>query len=326
MKKKEKDMQESPQDRSAKKRKGASIAETAALYREENEVLSASGGEKTSVSPVEELFRNAPRYTGKDPSFGKSAAEDFVSGRLAGERKEEETASSSRKAKEVPSKSPHAGHRQRLRARYLKAAGDEGMTDYDVLELLLTYCIPRRDVKEPARALLEKFGTLGNVMDAEMEELCTISGISENSALLFPVMRDLCSRYLKEKMLDQDVLDSPDKVRSYAKMKLGGCKEEVMLIVYLNTRNCVTGTRVVSRGTINSAVVYPRNIAEDALKARAAGVILVHNHPSGCVRPSVEDMEFTDSVKHALASLDIRLLDHIIVSRSGIYSFFRKIG
>ena len=330
MKKKDENTGACPPDRSEKKRKRNTVAESAALYREENEGLFASSGipreEKKAVSPVEELFRNAPRYTGKkDHSFGKTAAENFVSGRLAGERKEEETASSSRKAKEVSSKSPHAGHRQRLRARYLKA-GDEGMTDYDVLELLLTYSIPQRDVKPLARALLEKFGTLGGVMDAELQEICTINGISENSALLFPVIRDLCTRYLKGKMPEQDVLDSPEGVRNYARMKLAGCREEVMMVIYLNTRNCVTGTRVISRGTINSAVVYPRNIAADALKVRAAGVILVHNHPSGYVRPSVEDMEFTEAVKNALSSLDIQLLDHLIVSRSGIYSFFRKIG
>lgn len=318
-------------DRSGKKRKGNTVAESAALYREENEGLFSSSGipqeEKTAVSPVEELFRNAPRYTGKkDPSFGKKAAENFVSGRLTGGNVPEEKLSPRRQESCLsPAGGAHAGHRQRLRARYLKA-GDEGMTDYDVLELLLTYSIPRRDVKPVARALLEKFGTLGRVMDAEMEEVCTIGGISENSALLFPVMRDLCSRYLKEKMTGQDALDSPDAVRDYARMKLGGCGEEVMMIVYLNAHNGVIGSRIISRGTVNCAVVYPRNIAAEALKHRAAGVVLIHNHPSGCVRPSVEDMEFTRAVQRSLASLEIRLLDHLIVSRSDVYSFYRTLG
>ncbi|MBR2364436.1 MAG: DNA repair protein RadC [Lentisphaeria bacterium] len=271
---------------------------------------------KTKVSP-NLLFKNSSerKYTGADPAFGKQTAERFAAGKLiCGEEKKEN------KSEKKPL---HAGHRQRLRERYLQA-GSDGMADYDVLELLLTYCIPQRDVKPPARALLEKFRTLGGVFDADMEEVCTVSGISENSALLFRVLRDLSTRYLKEKMLETDVMDSPHAVQNYARMKLGGYREEVMMIIYLNTRNHVIDSRIVSRGTVNSAVVYPRNIAEEALLRKAAGVILVHNHPSGYVQPSEEDREFTMSVKRSLALLDIHLLDHLIISRNASYSFLQN--
>ena len=212
------------------------------------------------------------------------------------------------------------GHRERLRTRYLKAGGD-GFPDYDMMELLLTYCIQRRDVKPIARELLKRFKDIGGVMDAELHELCEVEGMGEKSALLLKLLRNLCVRYLESKMKNTDVISSPDQLENYARMKLAEFPDEVMMLICLNSKNHVIGSEIVSRGTIDYAVIYPRNVAADALRKKAAGVIIIHNHPSGVTTPSKADRKVTEDVRLALKSLEIRLLDHMIVSRTNAFSF-----
>ena len=212
------------------------------------------------------------------------------------------------------------GHRGRLRSRYLKAGGD-GFTDYDIIELVLTYAIPRRDVKPIARELLRRFKDVAGIMDADPKEISEVPGMGGTSALLFQLMRDLCVRYLETKMRDIDVISSPEKLVDYARMKLAGYSDEMIMIICLNTKNHVIDAEIVSRGTIDAAVIYPRTIAADALRKKAAGVIIVHNHPSGVTQPSMADREFTRAVSEALKLLDIHLLDHLIVSRTDAFSF-----
>lgn len=216
--------------------------------------------------------------------------------------------------------STNDGHRERLRTRYLKAGGD-GFPDYDTVELLLTYCIQRRDVKPIAREMLKRFKDIGGIMDAELQELCEIDGMGEKSALLFKLLRDLCVRYLECKMKNTDVISSPDQLQNYARMKLAEFQDEVMMLIFLNSKNHVIGSEIVSRGTIDYAVIYPRSVAVDALRKKAAGVIIIHNHPSGVTHPSRADKKFTEDVRFALRSLEIRLLDHLIVSRTDAFSF-----
>jgi len=212
------------------------------------------------------------------------------------------------------------GHRERLRARYLKAGGD-GFPEYDMVELLLTYCIQRRDVKPIARALLNRFKDIGGIMDAELHELCEVEGMGENSALLLKLMRDLCVRYLDCRMKNTDVISSPDQLQNYARMKLAQYPDEMMMLICLNSKNHVIGSEILSRGTLDYAVIYPRNVAVNALRKKAAGVIIIHNHPSGVTLPSKADKKFTEDVRAALKSLEIRLLDHMIVSRTDAFSF-----
>ena len=212
------------------------------------------------------------------------------------------------------------GHRGRLRSRYLKAGGD-GFTDYDIIELVLTYAIPRRDVKPIARELLRRFKDVAGIMDADPKEISEVSGMGNNSALLFQLMRDICVRYLETKVRDIDVISSPEKLVDYARMKLSCYTDEVIMVICLNTKNHVIDAEIVSRGTIDAAVIYPRTIALDALRRKAASVIIVHNHPSGVTQPSAADREFTRALAEALKVLDIHLLDHLIVSRTDAFSF-----
>lgn len=215
------------------------------------------------------------------------------------------------------------GHRDRLRTRYLKA-GSEGMSDCDLLELLLTFPILRRDVKIHARRLLDRYKNISGILDADMGEICKVSGLTEKSAFLFRIVRDLCERYLHEKVIDKDVISSPDILADYARLKLGSCREEVLMTVYLDVKNHVITTDILAKGTVDSAIIYPRTIAAEALRQKASGVILVHNHPSGDVMPSQEDINFTNQIRQSLAALEIRLLDHLIIGRDAIFSFHEK--
>lgn len=212
------------------------------------------------------------------------------------------------------------GHRERLRKRYMQA-GEDGFTDYDLLELLLTYAITRRDVKAPARELLTQFRDLASIMEADLTQLCQVPGLGERSALLLVLIREFCTRYLASKTKNTDLLDSMDALKNYARMKMAPCRNEEMMLVCLDAKNHVITNRIISRGTVDSTVVYPRDIAAEALRCQAAGIILIHNHPSGVTEPSRSDRVFTKQIRDALRPLDIRLLDHLIVSRSDVYSF-----
>lgn len=212
------------------------------------------------------------------------------------------------------------GHRERLRERYLRA-GSDGFTDSDLLELLLTYAVVRRDVKAPARELLHRFKDMARILDASPEELSQIPGIGKRSALLFSLLREICTRYLETKTQDLDVLDSMEAIKNFARMKLASFHEEVMMLVCLDVKNHVLSSRIITRGTVDSAIVYPRNIAAEALRYEASNVIIIHNHPSGITDPSRSDRLFTKQIRDALRPLDIRLLDHLIVSRTDVYSF-----
>ncbi|MFY9554129.1 MAG: DNA repair protein RadC [Blastocatellia bacterium] len=211
-------------------------------------------------------------------------------------------------------------HRKRLRERFLKA-GAEALHDYELLELLLTYAIPRVNVKPAAKALMKRFGTLNGVLDAGQPELEKVAGVGATSAILIRLIKELFAAYLEERMEGKDVLSSPGAVVDFARMKLAGLPHEAFMVIYLNVKNRVIEHEVLHEGTVDRAVVYPRRIIEGALTHKAAGLILSHNHPSGDPEPSQEDKRLTRSVIEAARTIEIRVLDHIIVGKNGYFSF-----
>lgn len=216
---------------------------------------------------------------------------------------------------------PHyVEHRQRLRERFLMA-GASGLQEYELLELLLTYAVPRLDVKPVAKELLRRFGGLAGVLDASQKELESAYGFGPASAILVRLVKNLCAAYLEQQMKTADVLSTPEAVTRFAKMKLAGLKHEAFMVVYVNVKNMVIGHEIVNEGTVDHAVVYPRRIIESALATHAAGLILVHNHPSGDPEPSPEDRKLTRNIVDAARTMDIRVLDHVVVGRAGHYSF-----
>lgn len=218
---------------------------------------------------------------------------------------------------------PNRGHRERLREKF-RRAGNSGLHDYEMLELLLTFVIPKRDLKPLARILMERFGGLSGVLDASYAALEQVRGLKGRSSSLIKLVKALTEEYLNEKMLERDALSSPQAVINFSRGKLAGQPNEAFLCIYLNTKNEVINHNIVNQGTVDRAAVYPRRIIKEAMEHNAAGLILVHNHPSGHCQPSPEDRALTDSIISVAKTMDIRVLDHIIVGRLGHFSFAER--
>jgi DNA repair protein RadC len=224
----------------------------------------------------------------------------------------------------VSDESPHYfGHRQRLRERFSNY-GAESFHDYELLELLLTYAIPRKDVKEEAKALISRFNSISGILGASVNELCEVEGISANSAILIGLCRELAVKSLEEKLFNKDVISSPQSVYDFSKVKLSHLENEVFMVIYLNTKNHVQGYEIIDEGTVDTAIVYPRKIVKSVIGKKASSVILVHNHPSGVCEPSNDDIRLTSAVKDSLKPVDVKVLDHIITGKSGYFSFREK--
>lgn len=222
------------------------------------------------------------------------------------------------------SDTPHyINHRKRLRERFRKTGAD-GMHDYELLELLLTFSIPRRDVKPVAKKLISEFGGLSGVLDADQKKLEGLSGVGSMSAALIRLVKELYNTYLAENMKRGDVLSSPDTVLKFVRVRLSGMTNEAFMVIYMNVKNEVIDYSILHEGTIDNVAVYPRRIIESALSRNASGIILVHNHPSGNPAPSREDKVLTRDIADAAITLDIRVLDHIIVGKDGYFSFMEN--
>ncbi|MCX7823210.1 MAG: DNA repair protein RadC [Syntrophobacterales bacterium] len=211
------------------------------------------------------------------------------------------------------------GHRKRLRERFVKS-GLEAFHDYEVLELLLTYAIPRRDVKPVAKRLLAHFKSLASVFDAPRESLEKIEGVGLQAAILISLIPQLFERYTFDRQKYKKVLSSARETWEYMRPKVDKSFESLWIIA-LNSQNQVLAVEMIHKGTVNKTMVIPRLIVESAIKHKATSIILVHNHPSGNAFPSKADYQITSLLKHLLETLDIRLLDHIIITGSSYYSF-----
>jgi len=216
-------------------------------------------------------------------------------------------------------KSVH-GHRQRLRQRFAQS-GFEGFHDYEVLELLLTYAIPRVDVKPIAKALLKMFGTLAGVFDAPVSELKDIKGMGEKGAVFLSLVRQVEVRYLASDLPGKSVFDRPEKVRAHLRLLVQGRGMECFGAIFTDQQHRHIATQVMFEGTVDRAVVYPRNLMKRALELDAKGMILFHNHPGGTPRASEEDIALTKRMEEACLPLDIKLLDHFLVAGKAVLSF-----
>ncbi len=212
------------------------------------------------------------------------------------------------------------GHRARLRARY-RVSGEAALQDYELLELLLTFAIPRRDTKLLAKKLLERFGTLARVLEADPASLQEIQGIGPQGATLISLIRPLATRFFTESPSPKTLLRSTGDAAAYFQAKLKGLAEEEVHVAFVNAKNAVTATECLQRGTVDQSVVYVRKVIERALAHKASGFILAHNHPSGDPTPSDHDRELTQAVKTAAATVGIRFLDHLIIGDGAPFSF-----
>ncbi|MDR0953349.1 MAG: DNA repair protein RadC [Elusimicrobiota bacterium] len=216
-------------------------------------------------------------------------------------------------------KQSYTGHRDRLRQRFARAGLDSFM-DHEVLELLLTYTIPRKDTKPIAWALIKRFGSLSNVLDATKQELEEIPGIGEQSSTFINLIRGAMRKYFLEEVKESKEIKDPQSVVDFCRASLQGEPNEVFEVIYLTTRNTIIGVERIAIGTIDRASISPRKIIENAFRRRAAALIFVHNHPSGEPSPSQEDISLTENLSRIAAPLGIIVLDHIIVGKGKFFS------
>lgn len=210
---------------------------------------------------------------------------------------------------------PHyAGHRRRLKARFLKA-GPGALADYELLELLLFMAIPRGDVKPLAKTLLDRFGSFAGVISAPPARLAETKGIGEAAIIALKTARAGALAFMRDEVLERPILNAWDKVVAYCRADMGYDDAERFRILFLNNRNVLIADEVQQRGTVNHTPVYPREVVKRALELGATAIVMVHNHPSGDTTPSTADIEMTRLVRDATAPLGVTLHDHFIVGR-----------
>ncbi len=217
------------------------------------------------------------------------------------------------------SKKHFLGHRKRLKERFLK--DKDSILDYELLELLLGYALPRKDTKPLAKALLDRFGSLKGVLTAKDFELEEIDGIGKGIALFWKVLQEFWSRIERDKVSEKPSILSPTDVFRLMSSKIGFSSKESFWAILLDNKNRIIREVELFRGTVDQTAVYLRDIFSTILKYDASGVILVHNHPGGDPTPSIADKRITKLVLDVCKNLEIRLLDHIIIAEDKYFSF-----
>lgn len=216
----------------------------------------------------------------------------------------------------------YVGHRQRLRERFIKN-GLEGFAEYEVVELLLTLAIPRGDVKPIAKSLIARFGSLRGIMDAPLEQLREVKGIGQVTPVALRIIREAANLYLLQSAEGSDSLADSKALFSFWRARIGALPNEVFQVGFLDSayRLLRDGIETLEEGTTDRAAVYPRRVVEAALRRGAAGLVVAHNHPNGDVSPSEQDKILTRALVLATSAVQIRIVDHLIVSADKVFSF-----
>jgi DNA repair protein RadC len=217
-----------------------------------------------------------------------------------------------------------AGHRERLRTRFLKGGAD-AMPDYELLELTLVAAVPRRDTKPLAKALLARFGSFAEVIAATAARLMEIKGVGESVVQQLKIVEAAAHRSAKTRVINRPALSSWTALLDYCTAAMARVTNEEFRVLFLDRKNVLIADEVQNRGTVDHTPVYPREIVKRALELSASSIILVHNHPSGDPTPSRDDIAMTREVAAAAKSLGIAVHDHLVIGRSG-HASFKSLG
>ena len=217
---------------------------------------------------------------------------------------------------------PHKDHRSRLKNLFLND-GLKSMADHNVLELLLFFSIPQKDTNEIAHALLDKFGSLSAVFDADFEELCTVPGISSHSATLIKLIPQIATSYSLDKISEGSDFSDLDYVGRYLVQYFMSKTNECVVVIFLDNKNSLLHISEINEGVVSMTNVNTRKIAEQAFLYNASGFILAHNHPKGRAKASKQDVGFTVDLMHTFEKFQINLIEHIVVAGNK-YSFIIK--
>lgn len=216
----------------------------------------------------------------------------------------------------------YIGHRKRLRNRFLLGGGND-MADYELLELVLTMALPRKDVKPLAKILINKFNSFAGVINAPKEELLAIDGIKETTLTMLKVIQVATQRVSWQRLSESEVpvITNTASLIDYCRTVIGFSDVEEFHLIYLDTKLHILGKEIMQRGTINTVAIHPREVIKAAMSNKASSIIMLHNHPSGEVKPSSADISMTQIISNACRAVGMKLVDHIIISRSDYYSF-----
>jgi DNA repair protein RadC len=213
-----------------------------------------------------------------------------------------------------------AGHRQRLRQRFL-AGGLDGFQDYEIIELLLTLAMPRKDCKDAAKEVLKKFKTLQGVLEASSRELGKVNGIGPKNIFGIKLIKAVADRYLEKKLIHKDAINDSKVLFDYLYHSIRDKNREFFKVIFLNSKNEVIAAETTSEGTLTASSVYPREVIQAALSHDAAALIFAHNHPSGDPKPSAEDVAVTRQLVFAGKVMGIVVHEHLIIGDNRYFSF-----
>ena len=218
----------------------------------------------------------------------------------------------------------YLGHRKRLRERYAKN-GYEALQDYEIIELLLTFVKQRMDTKPLAKQLIKKYGTIEEILKADIKDLKETEGVGDITAVFLNFIGDIAACSFKDKAEKQKIsFRNKNQLISYLRNDIGFSKNEEFKVLFLNSVNEIIETEILFTGTIDKSAVYPRKILERTLYHNARSIVFVHNHPSGNVSPSEKDIELTEEMKKFFKIVDINVLDHIIITKNSHFSFLEE--
>jgi DNA repair protein RadC len=202
--------------------------------------------------------------------------------------------------------------------------GAQALSDAELLSIFLRVGVVGKSAVDLARDLLNQFGTLNNIFAASEAELSQVHGIGTSKYVQLQAIFEMSRRALSEQLQSRDVLNSPQAVRDYLVLRLGGLSKEVFLVLFLDTQNRLLATEEMFAGTLTQTSVYPREVLKRALHHHAAAVIFAHNHPTGATQQSNADEVLTKQLKAALDFIEVRVLDHFIVAGNQTLSFMEQ--
>ncbi len=212
-----------------------------------------------------------------------------------------------------------AGHRQRLLDRFT-GSGLASLHLHEIVELLLTFTIPRRDTKPLAKELVRRYRGLSAILNAPAHELAEVEGVGPRCIAHLALVREIMAYCLKERYQRKSLIAHRRDVEEYLRTTFGHRRDEYVAALFLGNRNEVIETEILAEGTVNQCAVFPRRIMERALRFSATSIIVAHNHPGGGIKPSEADWELTERLFTICRLLEIPLLDHLIISLHEVVS------
>ena len=202
--------------------------------------------------------------------------------------------------------------------------GPQSLSEAELLAVFLRIGLPGQSVLDLARGAIERFGSLNGLLNATASEIQAMRGFGPAKCAQLLAVIELSRRALKEDVRRERLLDSPPKVREYLRLRIGGLPHEVFAALFLDAQNRLIDDEELFRGTLTQTSVYPREVVKRALDRNAAAIIFAHNHPSGLAEPSRADELLTRTLRDALALVDVRVLDHVIVAGASSVSFAER--